>query len=80
MRIDNRARNDFSLFEIDTDLCKERQKDNKVHDRRSIRAFSPIECQYLTPLYTLITCFLRNNLVGLRQNTYKRTNPKKEIK
>ncbi|GHT46079.1 hypothetical protein AGMMS49936_04420 [Endomicrobiia bacterium] len=26
MRIDNRARNDLSLFEIDTDLCKERRK------------------------------------------------------
>ncbi|GHT45542.1 hypothetical protein AGMMS49936_02960 [Endomicrobiia bacterium] len=36
MCIDNRARNDLSLFEIDTDLCKERQKDNKIHDRYNL--------------------------------------------
>ncbi|GHT41094.1 hypothetical protein AGMMS49921_03610 [Endomicrobiia bacterium] len=51
MCIDNRRRNDFSLFENRCDLCKERRK---THGR----------------FY----------LVGLRQNTYKRTNPKKEIK
>ncbi|GHT38458.1 hypothetical protein AGMMS49593_07850 [Endomicrobiia bacterium] len=32
----DRARNDFSLFEIDTDLCKERQKDNKIHGRYNL--------------------------------------------
>ncbi|GHT47227.1 hypothetical protein AGMMS49936_07540 [Endomicrobiia bacterium] len=36
MRIDNRARNDLSLFEIDTDLYKERQKDNKIHGRYNL--------------------------------------------
>ncbi|GHT47397.1 hypothetical protein AGMMS49936_08020 [Endomicrobiia bacterium] len=46
-----------------------------AEDPYGLLALFSVNTQHL--YYTLITCFLRNNLVGLRQNTYKHTNPKK---
>ncbi|GHT44680.1 hypothetical protein AGMMS49936_00480 [Endomicrobiia bacterium] len=49
-----------------------------AEDPYGLLALFSVNTQHL--YYTLITCFLRNNLVGLRQNTYKHTNPKKRSK
>ncbi|GHT43046.1 hypothetical protein AGMMS49921_09930 [Endomicrobiia bacterium] len=45
MCIDNRTRNDFSLFKIDVDLCKERRK---MHGRYYLVGLGKIHTNTLT--------------------------------